>query len=143
VQLPPSLAYDGASAESFLRSLRAQFSGLVVLEPRHPSWFEADAEQLLTDHQVARVAADPARVPAAALPGGWPGLAYFRLHGSPDMYRSAYDAEFLDRLAVELARSTAAERWCIFDNTTLGAAAGNALSLRERLGDGAGVQGSP
>ena len=36
-----------------------------------------------TDLRVARVAADPAKVPAAAEPGGWRGLAYYRLHGSP------------------------------------------------------------
>ena len=139
VQLPPSLAYDGASAESFLRSLRAQFSGLVALEPRHPTWFDPDADGLLVALQVGRVAADPARVPTAAIPGGWGGLAYYRLHGSPDMYRSAYDASFLSGLADKLAQSDALERWCIFDNTTLGAAAGNALALSTLLGSPAAL----
>jgi uncharacterized protein YecE (DUF72 family) len=90
---------------------------------------------MLERFEVARVAADPPRAPNGFDPGGWDGLAYFRLHGSPRMYYSAYGDGFLDALA---ARVKAIVRrrtpcWCIFDNTTLGAAAANALALLERL----------
>jgi uncharacterized protein YecE (DUF72 family) len=44
---------------------------------------------------VARVAADPAVVPEAVRPGGWTGLVYYRLHGSPRIYYSAYAPEYL------------------------------------------------
>jgi uncharacterized protein YecE (DUF72 family) len=142
VQLPPSLAFDREAAEALLQHLRARFAGQVAWEPRHPTWFADDAERLLADHRVARVAADPARVPAAALPGGWPGLLYVRLHGSPRIYYSDYDAAFLAEVAARLESSPAAERWCILDNTALGAAAGNALSLQQRRqGEGCGAGG--
>jgi len=61
---------------------------------------------------------------------------YYRLHGSPRMYYSDYEPERLEAVAERLRRPTAggAERWCIFDNTTLGAATGNALALARRLG---------
>jgi uncharacterized protein YecE (DUF72 family) len=135
VQLPPSLKFDAAVAGAFFAALRDRFGGAVVCEPRHPSWFADPAERLLADAQVARVAADPAPVPAAALPGGWGGLAYYRLHGSPVMYESAYPPADLDVLARALAdlaaRGVAA--WCIFDNTALGAATADALALLERL----------
>jgi uncharacterized protein YecE (DUF72 family) len=51
------------------------------------------------------------------------------------MYYSSYPEEYLDALAVRLEAEAVAEReiWCIFDNTTLGAATRNALDLRERL----------
>ena len=135
VQLPPSLAYDAVTAKSFFDELRAHYSGAVALEPRHPSWFTPDVAKRLCDYHVARVAADPARVPAAAEPGGWPDLVYVRLHGSPQMYYSAYDETFLDALATRLHgfATRAHEVWCIFDNTTLGAATPNALGLQERL----------
>jgi uncharacterized protein YecE (DUF72 family) len=81
---------------------------------------------------VARVAADPAIVPAAAVPGGWRGLAYYRLHGSPDMYESAYSKAYLNALAQQMSL-LAAPVWCIFDNTALGAAPTNALELLARL----------
>jgi uncharacterized protein YecE (DUF72 family) len=132
VQLPPSLAWDPAVAPSFFADLRARHTGAVVCEPRHPSWFTPEPEGMLTALQVARVAADPARVPEAARPGGWPGLAYWRLHGSPRLYYSAYEPPWLDALARDLA-AAANDAWCIFDNTVSGAAAANALELSERL----------
>jgi uncharacterized protein YecE (DUF72 family) len=134
VQLPPSLAFDARTAPDFFTLLRGRFAGDVVLEPRHPSWFAAEPEALLAAHRVARVAADPAPVPAAAEPGGWAGLAYFRLHGSPRTYYSAYTPGFLDTLAARLRPLSRAGRvWCIFDNTAAGAAGGDALELLRRL----------
>lgn len=129
IQLPPSLAFDPAMAGSFFAELRSAFEGQAVCEPRHPSWFEPEAEALLEAHAIARVAADPARHPLASRPGGWRGLAYWRLHGSPAMYRSFYDQERLGALAAELLAEPSRETWCVFDNTTTGAAAANALDL--------------
>jgi uncharacterized protein YecE (DUF72 family) len=133
VQLPPSLAFEGATAGGFFEALRALWPGAVACEPRHPSWFEADAEAMLERLEVARVAADPARVDAAATPGGWRGLAYYRLHGSPVPYRSSYDDGRLEALAERL-RQEEAPCWCIFDNTASSAAAGDALKLQRLLG---------
>jgi uncharacterized protein YecE (DUF72 family) len=135
VQLPPSLAYVASTAESFFRDVRARYDGAVALEPRHASWFTSAVEDQLRAHRIARVAADPAPVPAAAAPAGWPELVYIRLHGSPEMYYSTYDEPYLDRLAEQLriAATRARDVWCIFDNTALGAATPNALGLLERL----------
>jgi uncharacterized protein YecE (DUF72 family) len=57
-------------------------------------------------------------------------MSYFRLHGSPQMYRSPYDASYLSGLARRLHADGASKVWCIFDNTASGAAAANALTLR-------------
>ena len=130
IQLPPSLAFSPETS-AFLHSWRKQVSGQTVIEPRHPSWFEGDVDRLLIDLQIARAAADPAVVPAAAVPGGWRGLTYLRLHGSPQMYASTYGRERLTPVA-ELIRDES-EPWCIFDNTRLGAAAADALSLVELI----------
>lgn len=137
VQLPPSLEFEPATVGGFFAELRSLSPTALTCEPRHPSWFTPEAEDLLQGLGVARVAADPARVPEAAEPGGWRGLSYYRLHGSPKMYYSAYAEEYLDALAARLRAEAAAGRnvWCIFDNTTLGAATRNALDLRSRLGE--------
>jgi uncharacterized protein YecE (DUF72 family) len=131
VQLPPSLAFDRTTAEPFLASLRDRHAGAVALEPRHPSWFAGEPARLLEAHCVTRVAADPARVPAAGEPGGWPGTVYYRLHGSPRIYYSAYDEAYLRALAIRVADAARAAEdvWCIFDNTASGAATDNALTL--------------
>jgi len=132
VQLPPSLAYEPAVADAFFEMLRARHDGPVACEPRHGTWLEAEAEAMLRAFQVARVAADPARHPSAGEPGGWRGLDYWRLHGSPRIYYSAYGAAALADLAARL-RERPAESWCIFDNTTSGAAASDALDLEARV----------
>ena len=133
VQLPPSLAFAAEVAEPFFAGLRGLWEGTIVCEPRHPSWFEAEADALLSAHRVGRVAADPARHPAAGTPGGWLGVAYWRLHGSPRMYYSAYEEAALRALAEDIRSAHASEVWCVFDNTTSGAAAANALDLQAML----------
>ena len=135
VQLPPKLTFDAGLAGEFFASLRARTSVSIACEPRHASWFEEEADRLLKSCKVARVAADPARVPSAAEPGGWHGLTYHRLHGSPKVYYSAYSAEFIAGLARRVREKEAEQRvvWVIFDNTTLGAATRNALELSHAL----------
>ena len=133
VQLPPSLRYDNAVVGAFFDNLRARFEGFIVCEPRHVSWFTDEADATLVRFRVARVAADPAPVPQADVPGGWPELVYRRLHGSPKIYYSAYRAEALDVVTKAMrSNESTVENWCIFDNTALGEATGNALDLLEK-----------
>lgn len=137
VQLPPSLRFRQLEAEYFFQQLRGQFSGSVVCEPRHDSWFEPPADALLAAFHVARVAADPAPAMGAERPGGFSELVYYRLHGSPRCYYSAYEEPHLARLAETLGNGPSArhDTWCIFDNTAEGAATANALDLAQRLAD--------
>lgn len=129
VQLPPSFAYNDLEAGRFFEMLRERYAGFAICEPRHLSWFSAEADALLRRFHIGRAAADPAICEAAAQPGGWPEIIYFRQHGSPRTYYSRYDAPAIDAIRAKLAASGAAERWCIFDNTGAGAATENALEL--------------
>jgi uncharacterized protein YecE (DUF72 family) len=135
VQLPPSLSFDRAVVTGFFAQLRLRTSVPLACEPRHVSWFSPQVDGFLKEIQVARVAADPACAPEAAEPGGWPGLRYYRLHGSPRMYYSVYTEDAIDALATRFQAADMQDRdvWCIFDNTTLGGATRNALELRSRL----------
>ena len=136
LQLPPTLAFDAAVADRFFTDLRERHAGAVACEPRHGSWFTLEAERLLRVFSIARVGADPARVPRAAIPGGDHRIEYLRLHGSPHMYYDAYGDAALHRVARRLSRTTAvaSERWCIFDNTARGAAHVDAVRLQRLLG---------
>lgn len=129
VQLPPSLAFEPGVAQAFLEQLRARFQGSVALEPRHESWL--GAQPLLVQHHIARVAADPSPLPGGTQPGGWPGLRYYRLHGSPRIYHSAYGEPYLQALA----RTLGANAWCMFDNTASGMATTDALALKALMED--------
>jgi uncharacterized protein YecE (DUF72 family) len=129
VQLPPSLAFK-ADLAGFFHDLRTRFEGAIAFEPRHRSWFTDEVDHLLAELRIARVAADPAVVPRAGEPGGWPGLRYYRLHGSPRMYYSAYPRDTLDVLTQRLVGHDG-PAWCIFDNTAEGAATHNAMMLTD------------
>lgn len=133
VQLPPSLVFDLRVASGFFETLRIRHQGDVVIEPRHATWFTEEAEALLVRHRIARVLADPAKVPEAAQFGGWPDLAYARLHGSPRIYFSAYEAPFLEAMTRQMKEVQASNVWVIFDNTASGVALGDALALQGRL----------
>ena len=139
VQLPPSLALDEEVAGRFFAAVRERWEGDVVLEPRHATWFTASASAMLTGLRIGRVAADPLRAPGGDVPGGWPGIAYYRLHGSPRTYYSSYEPAYLAALADRLRSQLRAGAgvWCIFDNTASGAAAANALDLMRVLDAGA------
>jgi uncharacterized protein YecE (DUF72 family) len=137
IQLPPKRTFTSAEADRFLSAFRSRTQCLIVLEPRHASWFEPDADDVLQARQITRVAADPPRAAGADRPAGWPGLTYFRLHGSPVIYRSSYAGDRLAVLATSLraAMQAGSEAWCIFDNTTSYAAAGDALALLRLLAE--------
>ena len=107
VQLPPSFAFEARPVRSFFSLLAELFAGSVVCEPRHASWFTPSADRVLAALKVSRAAADPARWPEAARPGGWlgpqgdgsGGVLYHRWHGSPRMYWSRYEPRWVSERA--------------------------------------------
>lgn len=135
VQFPPKRSFERAEMDRLFARLSATFSCAIACEPRHVSWFEALAERFLIDRQIARVAADPPLFSQASGPGGCSGLRYYRLHGSPIVYRSSYDDGRLEQIAktLEAAAASGGQTWCIFDNTAASAAAINALALTDVL----------
>ena len=130
VQLPPKLAFNREVAAPFLDQLYVTFQCMIALEARNASWFEEDATALLREREVTRVIADPAKgqdgphVPTTA-------DIYARLHGSPRIYYSSYEPDYLAQLAHDMRVHSAAGRnvWTIFDNTASGAATPNALAV--------------
>jgi len=129
LQLPGSLPFERGVALRFLDRLRHAHAGAIVVEPRHASWFAAPVARALRDRGIGRVAADPARVPRAAVPGGAHALEYARLHGAPRMYYDEYSAAALARAVRRALRPDARvrERWLMFDNTAHGHALADAL----------------
>jgi uncharacterized protein YecE (DUF72 family) len=145
VQLPPRLAFDARRSNAFFGLLRRRVpAGIhIACEPRHPSWFGSDAVRIFSRHHVNRVAADPAQPTwrDADLPTDSGDWRYWRLHGSPRRYYSAYSKDFLIRLAgaLNVAVQTS-DVWVIFDNTAQGHAVADAIGLQRLLAAGAAYQ---
>jgi uncharacterized protein YecE (DUF72 family) len=138
LQLPPSLALDESAARDFFSLLRGLTVAPIVCEPRHATWFTEEGARTLRDAGVACVRADPPPI-AGVEPVGDPRTLYIRLHGSPQIYYSAYDEAFIEAVSARIldARNAGAEVWCIFDNTARGEAVPNAFTLMEKLGNAA------
>lgn len=134
LQLPPSLGFDRAVVQDFFALLAGLATVPVVCEPRHDAWFSAEAAQTMQAADVACVRADPPPV-AGGEPNDDPARLYLRLHGSPQVYYSAYEDVFLDALAARIraAQQSQIPVWCVFDNTARGAAIPNALTLMRKL----------
>ena len=137
VQLPPKGIFDEAVARDFFPRLRERVGCMLALEGRHPTWFSEAATEVLREHGVTRVAADP--------PAGQPGphvpttdAGYLRLHGTPRVYYSSYPPDFLREVERRIAEMNAAgaDCWCIFDNTAAFAAVPNALEVLKALRNG-------
>ena len=135
VQLPPSLSFDSKIARKFFESLRSSYSGKVVIEPRHLTWASASAVRTLLSFSISKVFADPEPVlykgdTSKIHEAG--GLVYFRLHGSPQIYKSNYSKTDLKKIRQKLVcyQNQGIDSWCIFDNTTFGHATGNAVDLK-------------
>lgn len=138
VQLPPSLGFEARTAGTFFGQLRRVFDVPIACEPRHASWFAPPADRMWEHHRIARVRADPIAAGGAEVPGGAGNWQYFRLHGAPRMYYSAYDDARLQAFAAELRACARVRRpaWCIFDNTAHSHAVEDALRLQALLSRG-------
>jgi uncharacterized protein YecE (DUF72 family) len=134
IQLPPSLSCSPVVLDT-VHAIREEYAGDLALEPRHPDWGTPEVDRVLRLERIARVAADPALVEDRPTPGGHRDLRYYRLHGSPDMYWSAYSDADLRRQKRSIDAHSMKSRacWVMFDNTASGLAAFNALHLRDLL----------
>jgi uncharacterized protein YecE (DUF72 family) len=135
LQLPRSRPLEARVAANFFTQLRKRYDGALAIEPRHASWFGAQADALLDEFEIARVAADPALSEVAARPGGDEAIRYWRWHGSPRMYYSDYGEASLRILArdVRARAPRGSRRLVIFDNTAHAFATANAARLQELL----------
>jgi uncharacterized protein YecE (DUF72 family) len=129
LQFPPKSEFNKKKMDRFYKILRGEMgkSIPIVIEPRNISWLDDDSLQLLKTYKISKVIADPERCPGENL--NFSGIRYYRLHGSPEIYRSSYSKKFLNDLAFEIKKKKC---WCIFDNTASGNGFLNAYYLNKK-----------
>jgi uncharacterized protein YecE (DUF72 family) len=138
VQLPRSRTFEKSVAAAFFKALRRETAAQIVCEARSPGWFTKAATAVLEEYGTIRAVADPVPSGCEWDAPAQPPFAYFRLHGSPRMYYSAYS---LDDLRGVAAAARARQTWCIFDNTAAGAAWSDATALQRLLAASAASPG--
>jgi uncharacterized protein YecE (DUF72 family) len=134
VQLPPHLAFNVHDVADFFNKLRKLYRGPIAVEPRHYTWLRPEALELMRDPKLSKVFADPAPCPLELKDSPLSAVTYFRLHGTPVIYKSDYPKTLLQELARDFKELPYKNIWCVFDNTAYGYATKNALDLSASLG---------
>jgi uncharacterized protein YecE (DUF72 family) len=130
LQFPKSQDFHFDHMKIFYRTIRKVFKGPVAIEARNLTWMSAEAVSLMKQYRVSKVIADPEKCP-----GEVEGeIKYYRLHGSPEIYKSNYEDDDLNNLYEEINHATT-DVWCIFDNTTFGYATNNAVTIKDMGGN--------
>jgi uncharacterized protein YecE (DUF72 family) len=111
----------------FYKTIRDIYPGPVALEARNMTWMSNESIELMKEFNLSKADADPEKC-AITIPGQ---IKYYRLHGSPEIYKSNYESDYLDHLYDEMTNLTG-DVWCIFDNTTFGYATENALAIIQK-----------
>lgn len=127
VQLPKSQSFNEVLMDRFYKTIRENFQGAIALEARNLTWMSEESIRLMKKYNISKVTADPEVCPDFVESE----ISYYRLHGSPEMYKSDYPQSYLDSLYEEM-NSLDKEVWCIFDNTTFGYATQNAVTVTNK-----------
>lgn len=126
LQFPKSQEFHFDHMKTFYRTIRKVFKGPVALEARNMTWMSKESLSLIKQFNISKVIADPEKCPGELESE----IKYYRLHGSPEIYKSNYEDDYLNNLYEELNRATT-DVWCIFDNTTFGYATNNAVTIKD------------
>jgi uncharacterized protein YecE (DUF72 family) len=118
--------------EVFYKTIRERFEGPVALEARNLSWLSSEAIMLMQEYGISKVDADPEKCPGDLNFEFPEKIKYYRLHGSPEIYKSDYDPKYLDQLFKRMSSKHHGDVWCIFDNTTFGHATNNAVTIMQK-----------
>ncbi len=124
VQFPKSQNFNETLMDRFYKTIRDHFNGVIALEARNLTWMSEESIKLMKKYNVSKVIADPEVCPNFIESE----ISYYRLHGSPEIYKSDYPQSYLDNLYEEMKKLDK-EVWCIFDNTTFGYATQNAVTI--------------
>jgi uncharacterized protein YecE (DUF72 family) len=130
-QLPPKLEYSEEKLESINRQIDPHFTN--VIEFRNSSWWRKEVIERLSYHNITFCGVS------------FPGLTeevvvntptcYYRFHGVPKLYYSAYDESFLKKIVAEIKGHTIAkDAYLYFNNTASAAALGNAKYVQQLTG---------
>lgn len=129
-QLPPQLMYSEELLEKIIISLDPSYKN--VVEFRHESWWNKVVLNTLKKHDIIFSGITYPRLPDDVVKTT--KTLYYRLHGVPVLYKSAYSENFLEELAKKINHQNSKEVWIYFNNTWGTAAIENAKFLQNLTG---------
>ena len=128
-QLPPQYVFTKERLQRIIYSLDTSFNN--VVEFRHQSWWKKEIIRELAEHNITFCGISYPGLPDKAVVNN--SFAYYRFHGVPVLYKSAYTEKELQKIANEILRHQPQNVFVYFNNTASAEALDNALSLRNFL----------
>lgn len=126
-QFPSSFEYN---VENFARLIEmTDLNVRNVFEFRHASWWNPDVYEALKRADIGFCAMSHPQLPNQVV--NTTDSLYYRLHGVPHLYSSAYDVPTLERLAQEIIATGSKQSFIYFNNTAEGHAITNARQMQE------------
>ena len=126
-QLPPSFKNTPENLEKVLQTVDEKY--LNVIEFRDDSWWNTEIQEILRQKGLIFCGVSiPKNIPEDFIINNQ-HFAYYRLHGVPQMFKSSYSDEQLEKLAVQI-KNFSGTSYVFFNNTFGVAAIINALFLK-------------
>ena len=118
LQLPPSLSFTDRVWRRVIRIRDEVLGEKTAVEPRHPSWFSGEVEQLFNEERLVLV------TPDSPMFGGLPegrvfsprGVVYVRMHGRTEWYAYRYSGEELEEVARKIVEAKPKRAYVFFNN---------------------------
>jgi len=127
-QFPPRFRYDDARLQRVTDQLDPGYAN--VLEFRHPGWWRQEVFDALSCKGVTFCGMSHPGLPDTIITNT--ELVYYRFHGVPDLYRSAYSEKSLTAFANTLLQvDKVTQTWCYFNNDAAVAAVHDAQTLAQ------------
>ncbi len=121
-QFPPQFEFTQERLDLIVEMLNPAFTN--VAEFRHPSWWTSQVYETFRNHRIVFAGMSHPTLPDPVLITH--NILYYRMHGVPHLYTSAYAQEDLEAIAAEIIRDeNLKEAFVFFNNTVAGAAVGN------------------
>jgi len=118
-QLPPRMAYKEEKLQQIIDNLDPSFKN--VLEFRNPSWWNQEVYNTLAKHNITFCGMSHPSLPDEVVMNT--KTVYFRFHGVPDLYRSKYEMDVLQRISDEIQINKAIKEAFIYFNNDIDALA--------------------
>lgn len=132
-QLPPSVIYSKEKLNQLIKNLDSSFQN--VIEFRHRSWWNGHVYSTLGKNKICFCGISHPTLPDNIIINTT--FAYYRLHGSVQLYRSSYRKETLKRLAGKIEENKRVKQvYIYFNNDYHAVGAENAKQLLEYVNSG-------
>lgn len=130
IQFPASFHCTENNVKWLTDTLSDRFT--LVVEFRHPSWWDNDIFELFEEHQwIFCGVSFPSKLSEEVITTH-SKIGYYRLHGKPLLYKSLYSEEFLENLSKNI-KATGKDFYIMFNNTWGTAAVENSLYMKQIL----------